>query len=71
MSGQIHNNGGNFSKVGIIQRDEDGNALQCPSCDSTHLIKAGSCGTEKQKKRWKCRTCNKKTQNPKIIKNYE
>jgi|TARA_X000000368_G_C23000242_1_gene698618 hypothetical protein len=71
MTYQINNNGGNYSRVGIIQRDEDGNALQCPHCDSTHLIKAGTCGTHKQRKRWKCRTCNKKTVSPKIIKNYE
>ena len=71
MTYQINNNGGNYSRVGIIQRDEDGNALQCPHCESTHLIKAGHCGTEKKRKRWKCRTCNKKTVSPKITKNYE
>jgi hypothetical protein len=71
MTYQINNNGGNYSRVGIIQRDEDGNALCCPHCKSTHLIKAGTDGSEKQRKRWKCRTCNKKTQNPEVIKNYE
>jgi hypothetical protein len=71
MTNQIHNNGGNYSRVGIIQRNEDGDALCCPHCKSTHLIKAGTDGSEKQRKRWKCRTCNKKTSNPEVIKNYE
>jgi len=71
MTYQINNNGGNYSRVGIIQRNEDGDALCCPHCKSTHLIKAGTDGSEKQRKRWKCRTCNKKTSNPEVIKNYE
>ena len=36
--------GGNFSKVGKIQRDEKGNVLTCPSCGSTHLIRNGTDG---------------------------
>ena len=71
MTYQINNNGGNYTRVGIIQRDEDGNALACPHCGSTHLIKAGDCGTHKRKQRWKCRTCGKKTVSPKAVKNYD
>ncbi len=50
----IHNNGGNLSRVGIIQRDDDGNALRCPHCKSEHLIKNGHDGTERKVRRWKC-----------------
>ena len=67
----IHNNGGNYSRIGVIQRNEDGDMLVCPSCGSSHIIKAGTDGTQHQRKRFKCKTCGKKTQNPKVVKNYE
>ena len=62
----IHINGGNYSRIGVIQRNEDGDMLVCPSCGSSHIIKAGTDGTQHQRKRFRCKTCGKKTQNPKI-----
>ena len=63
--------GGNFSKVGKIQRDEKGNVLTCPSCGSTHLIKSGTDGGYSSPQRWKCKACGKKTVNPTYSSNYE
>lgn len=67
----MKNNGGNFSKVGKIQRDEKGNVLTCPSCGSTHLIRNGTDGSYSAPQRWKCKACGKKTVNPTISSNYE
>ena len=67
----MKNNGGNFSKVGKIQRDEKGNVLTCPTCGSTHLIRNGTDGSYSAPQRWKCKACGKKTVNPTISNNYE
>ncbi len=37
----LHNNGGNFTNVGVVQLDDEGNMLSCPHCGSTHIIKRG------------------------------
>ena len=37
----LHNNGGNFTNVGVVQLDDEGNMLTCPTCGSTHIIKRG------------------------------
>ena len=58
--------GGNFSRAGFIQKDEDGNLLLCPFCKSTHIIKAGTDGSilQGRPQRYKCKSCNKKSCNP-------
>ncbi len=52
----IHNNGGNYGRIGVIQKNENGDMLVCPHCESSHIIKAGTDGTEHQRKRFKCKT---------------
>jgi DNA-directed RNA polymerase subunit RPC12/RpoP len=65
----IFGSGGNLSRIGKLQRDSEGNVLQCPHCGSTHLIKAGHDGTTKNApQRYRCKDCNKKTVNPLIAK---
>ena len=63
----LHNNGGNFTNVGVVQLDDEGNMLTCPHCGSTHIIKRGKdkhiVGTPQ---RYECRDCGKKTNKPKV-----
>ena len=57
----IINKGGNFSNVNILQLDNDGNMLACPTCGSTHLIKRGKDkNTVGEPQRYQCRDCKKK-----------
>ena len=68
----LHNNGGNFTNVGVVQLDDEGNMLTCPTCGSTHIIKRGKdkhiVGTPQ---RYECRDCGKKTNKPKVTKRFE
>ena len=67
--GDIFGSGGNMSRIGRLQRDGEGNILSCPSCGSTHLIKAGTDGsTTNAPQRYRCKSCNKKTVNPMVSK---
>ena len=64
--------GGNLNNLKKIQRDSEGNVLQCPFCFSTHLIRNGNDGnTSNAPQRWKCKACGKKTVNPKVSTKYE
>ena len=65
--------GGNFSKAGFLQRDDEGNILLCPHCKSTHLIKAGTDGKfgQGRPQRYKCKACGKKSVNPIVSSPYE
>jgi len=65
--------GGNFSKSGFIQKDDEGNILLCPYCKSTHLIRNGTDGkiSEGRPQRYKCKSCNKKSCNPIVSTSFE
>ena len=69
----IKDNGGNFSKAGFIQKDDEGNLLLCSSCKSTHIIKAGTDGkaSDGRPQRYKCKSCGKKTTNPIVSTKFE
>jgi len=69
----IHSLGGNISKINQLQRDSNGNILQCPypDCGSTLLIKAGTDGSENAKKRYKCKECGRKSTKPKVVKTFK
>ena len=54
----LHNNGGNFTNVGVVQLDDEGNMLTCPTCGSTHIIKRGKDKHIVGKpQRYECRDC--------------
>ena len=62
----IFNSGGNYSKIVDLQRDDDGNILQCPKCSSTYLIKRGKArNTQSLPQRYQCRDCEFRTVHPK------
>jgi predicted RNA-binding Zn-ribbon protein involved in translation (DUF1610 family) len=62
----IFNSGGNYSKIVDLQRDDDGNILQCPKCSSTYLVKRGKVrSTQSLPQRYQCRDCGFRTVHPK------
>ena len=72
MSGIGGKGGGNFSKAGFIQKDNDGNILLCSFCKSTHIIRNGTDretnATSSRPQRYKCKNCGKKTVHPLVAK---
>ena len=73
MSGVKGKGGGNFSKAGFIQKDDEGNILLCPHCKSTHLIKSGTDGSilAGRPQRYKCKSCGRKSCNPIVSTQFE